>query len=68
MSYFDHLNRKELLEAAVTKSTCWKCKELMDERELVTVTNGNTSWVELCEDCYRFYEELKRFSKYGKKG
>ncbi len=68
MSYFDYVNRKELIETVSVKSTCWKCKELVDEKDLVTVTNGRTSWAELCEDCYNFYEELKTFSKFGKQG
>ncbi|MFG6147882.1 hypothetical protein [Halobacillus sp. B23F22_1] len=66
MSYFDHMERKELAEAIEIKDSCWKCKELVDEKELVTVTDGKTAWVELCKDCYEFYKDIKKFSKFGK--
>ncbi|WP_449727967.1 DUF7685 domain-containing protein [Halobacillus amylolyticus] len=34
---------------------CWKCKEQVDEHDIIAVTDGRTSWMELCQDCYNFY-------------
>ncbi|MFC7062001.1 hypothetical protein [Halobacillus seohaensis] len=61
-NYFHHMNRKEFEEATQIKATCWKCKEWVDESEMFTVTDGKTSWVELCGDCYEFHQ-----SKFGGK-
>ncbi|MCP3027999.1 hypothetical protein [Halobacillus sp. A5] len=66
MSYFDHVRKKELEEVIEIKGTCWKCKELVEEKDLVTVTDGKTKWVELCRDCFDFYKDFKKFSKFGK--
>ncbi|WP_101842929.1 hypothetical protein [Halobacillus sp. Marseille-P3879] len=66
MSYFDHVEKRELEAAVEIKETCWKCKELVDEKDLITVTDGKTAWVELCRDCFDFYKDLKKFTKLGK--
>ncbi|MCP3031696.1 hypothetical protein LF817_10060 [Halobacillus sp. A1] len=67
MSYFNELDRKGLEDVIEIRTTCWKCKELVEEKDMVTVTDGKTKWVELCRDCYDFYRDIKKFSDFGKK-
>ncbi len=60
MNHFESLNRnvRNLLDSHLVM--CWKCKELVEEQDIVAVTDGRTSWVEYCQDCLAFHQEHKR--------
>ncbi|MFD2922488.1 hypothetical protein [Halobacillus naozhouensis] len=61
MDHFESLNRsvRDLLDHHL--KMCWKCKEMVEEHDIVAVTDGRTSWVEYCQDCLRFHREHKKF-------